>query len=123
MHAARTGRSAGRRRSRRLRVDGGASQNDWLMQFQADVLGVPVERPDIVETTALGAAGLAGLATGIWPDTATFIGNRQLTTFAPGPGREAARVGAAGWARAVDTALFWARATHGVAPTGRAGDA
>jgi glycerol kinase len=49
-----------------LRVDGGAAQNDWLMQFQADVLGVPVERPDMVETTALGAAGLAGLATGVW---------------------------------------------------------
>ncbi len=92
-----------------LRVDGGASQNDWLMQFQADVLGVRVERPEVVETTALGAAGLAGLATGIWPDTAAFIGNRQLTTFQPGSGREAARIGAAAWARAVDTALFWAR--------------
>ena len=49
-----------------LRVDGGASANDWLMQFQADVLGVPVERPDMVETTALGAAGLAGIALGVW---------------------------------------------------------
>ncbi len=49
-----------------LRVDGGAAANDWLMQFQADVLGVPVERPDMVETTALGAAGLAGLALGVW---------------------------------------------------------
>ena len=45
-----------------LRVDGGAAANDWLMQFQADVLGVPVERPDNVETTALGAGGLAGIA-------------------------------------------------------------
>ena len=44
-----------------LRVDGGATNNDWLMQFQADVLGVPVERPDVVETTALGAAGIAGV--------------------------------------------------------------
>ena len=52
----------------RLRVDGGASQNDWLMQFQADVLGIPVERPDSVEVTALGAAALAGLGIGIWPD-------------------------------------------------------
>jgi glycerol kinase len=92
-----------------LRVDGGASQNDWLMQFQADVLGVRVERPETVETTALGAAGLAGLATGIWPDAATFVGNRRLTTFEPGRGREAARVGAKEWARAVATALFWAR--------------
>ena len=53
-------------RSTALRVDGGATMNDWLMQFQADMLGVPVERPDMVETTALGAAGLAGLAAGVW---------------------------------------------------------
>ena len=53
-----------------LRVDGGAAANDWLMQFQADVLGMPVERPDMVETTALGAAGLAGLALGVWRSSA-----------------------------------------------------
>ena len=52
-----------------LRVDGGASRSDPLMQFQADVLGVPVVRPAIVETTALGAAYLAGLAVGFWQDT------------------------------------------------------
>jgi glycerol kinase len=51
---------------RELRVDGGASANDLLMQFQADVLGVPVERPALVETTAAGAAFLAGLAVGFW---------------------------------------------------------
>ena len=56
-----------------LRVDGGAAANDWLMQFQADVLGVPVERPDMVETTALGAAGLAGLALGVWRSPASFL--------------------------------------------------
>jgi len=93
----------------RLRVDGGASQNDWLMQFQADVLNVPVERPDVVETTALGAAGLAGLATGVWPDVTAFIGKRRITRFEPGPGRAAARAGARAWQRAVDTALYWAR--------------
>jgi len=49
-------------------VDGGASQNDLLMQFQADLLDVPVERPRMIETTALGAAFLAGLATGFWKD-------------------------------------------------------
>jgi glycerol kinase len=49
-----------------LRVDGGACANDFLMQFQADLLGVPVERPKIVETTALGAALLAGLGAGVW---------------------------------------------------------
>lgn len=52
-----------------LRVDGGVTQNDFVMQFQADILGVPVERPVITETTALGAAYLAGLAVGFWPST------------------------------------------------------
>jgi glycerol kinase len=51
-----------------FKVDGGASQNDLLMQFQADLLDVPVERPRMIETTALGAAFLAGLATGFWKD-------------------------------------------------------
>ncbi|MBN2532761.1 MAG: glycerol kinase GlpK [Spirochaetales bacterium] len=51
-----------------LRVDGGASKNDFLMQFQADILGIPIERPRVFETTALGAAYLAGLSTGIWDD-------------------------------------------------------
>jgi glycerol kinase len=54
----------------RLRVDGGAAQNNLLMQFQADLLDVPVDRPDTVETTALGAAYLAGLALGVFPDRA-----------------------------------------------------
>jgi glycerol kinase len=60
-----------------LRVDGGASANDFLMQFQADVLGIPVERPRILETTALGAAGLAGLAVGFWKDKREFDCLRQ----------------------------------------------
>ena len=51
-----------------FKVDGGASQNDLLMQLQADLLGVPVERPRLIETTAFGAAFLAGLATGVWKD-------------------------------------------------------
>jgi glycerol kinase len=93
----------------RLRVDGGATNNDWLMQFQADVLGVPVERPDIVETTALGAAGLAGLTTGVWTDGADFLASRTFTRFIPGEGRTAAESGHAGWRRAVRTALGWAR--------------
>jgi hypothetical protein len=58
-----------------LRVDGGAAANDWMMQFQADLLGVPVERPDNVETTALGAAALAGLALGP---------GARWTSFSPG---------------------------------------
>ena len=62
-------RAAGLAPLRELRVDGGASRNDLLMQFQADLLGIPVVRPKITETTALGAAWLAGLATGLWKDT------------------------------------------------------
>ncbi len=61
-----------------LRVDGGASANDFLMQFQADVLGVPVERPCVLETTALGAAGLAGLVTGFWKDKEEFNARRKV---------------------------------------------
>lgn len=59
-----------------LRVDGGAVANDFLMQFQADILGVPVERPQILETTALGAAYLAGLAVGYWKDKSEILTNR-----------------------------------------------
>ena len=51
---------------KKLRVDGGATANNFLMQFQADILGVPVERPVVLETTAMGAAYLAGLAVGFW---------------------------------------------------------
>jgi glycerol kinase len=61
-----------------LRVDGGATANNWLMQFQADVLGIPVERPDMVETTALGAAGLAGMALGVWRSPEDFLAGRRL---------------------------------------------
>lgn len=93
----------------RLRVDGGAAANDWLMQFQADVLGVPVERPDIVETTALGAAGLAGIASGVWSSADAFMSNREFDRFEPGAGSVAAREGAREWDRAVRAALAWAR--------------
>lgn len=61
-----------------LRVDGGASANDLLMQFQSDVLGIPVERPKILETTALGAAGLAGLAIDFWKDREGFHALRKI---------------------------------------------
>ena len=92
-----------------LRVDGGASANQWLMQFQADVLGVPVERPDLVETTALGVAGLAGISAGVWPSADAFLATRRFDRFSPGPGWNAAQDAAAGWARAVRAALSWAR--------------
>ncbi|MFN8544769.1 MAG: glycerol kinase GlpK [Candidatus Binatia bacterium] len=63
---------------RALRVDGGASANDFLMQFQADVLGVPVERPVLIETTAMGAACLAGLGTGFWRSPAELRAARRI---------------------------------------------
>ena len=92
-----------------LRVDGGAATNDWLMQFQADVLGVPVERPDIVEITALGAAGLAGIAAGVWPDAAAFSRSRTFTRFEPTKGANIAKQGLGGWRRAVRATVRWAR--------------
>ncbi|MGQ0702854.1 MAG: FGGY-family carbohydrate kinase, partial [Gemmatimonadales bacterium] len=92
-----------------LRVDGGAAANDWLMQFQADVLGVPVERPDNVETTALGAAALAGLALGVWPSLDAFTATRQFTAFNPRSSAAGRQELMRGWRRAVGTALHWAR--------------
>jgi len=92
-----------------LRVDGGAAANDWMMQHQADILGIPVERPDMVETTALGAAGLAGLALGVWRTTEEFLGRRRFDRFEPrmsAAEREARRDQ---WQRAVGAALAWAR--------------
>ncbi|HEX9705843.1 MAG TPA: glycerol kinase GlpK [Gemmatimonadales bacterium] len=95
---------------RALQVDGGAAANDWLMQFQADLLGVPVARPDLLETTALGAAGLAGLGAGVWQTEADFLAGRQFTRFTPGAGAPGTRARSAEWRRAVDTALHWAGA-------------
>ena len=74
-----TGRHGARTaRLRTLRVDGGAAANDFLMQFQADLLGIPVERPRVIETTALGAALLAGLATGVWSNQDELGRARQV---------------------------------------------
>jgi glycerol kinase len=92
-----------------LRVDGGASANGWLMQFLADVLGSPVERPDMFETTALGAAGLAGITLGVWQDTAQFLEGREFTVFAPASSAAERMARRAGWDRAVHAALAWAR--------------
>jgi glycerol kinase len=92
-----------------LRVDGGAAANDWLMQCQADLLDIPVERPDNVETTALGAAGLAGLTLGVWGSVDEFLAGRRFTRFDPqGDAAERSRRWA-GWRRAVDATLAWAR--------------
>jgi glycerol kinase len=88
-----------------LRADGGASANDLLMQIQADQLQLPVERPVIGETTALGAAFLAGLATGTWSSTAELAATWRLDRrFDPGPRDEAAY---ARWRRGVARAKGW----------------
>ena len=93
-----------------LRVDGGAAANDWLMQFLAGIVDVPVERPDVVDTTALGAGALAGLALGVWRSVEEFQAGRTYARFVPDrtpDQRDAAR---AGWRRAIEAALAWARA-------------
>ncbi len=92
-----------------LAVDGGASLNDWLMQFQADVVGLPVRRPQMVETTAAGAAGLAGIAAGIWADAAAFLHARpEPDRFEPALPEAQRKDLLAGWQRAVRAALAWA---------------
>ncbi len=94
-----------------LRVDGGAVGNNLLMQFQADILGVPVQRPKVAETTALGAAYLAGIATGFWS------GPQEVTerwavdrTFEPQMNASQRDALYAGWKRAVERALKWEQA-------------
>jgi glycerol kinase len=92
-----------------LAVDGGASANDLLCQLQADQLGVPVERPKIVDTTGLGAAFLAGLGTGVWESTEQLRETWQLDRrFEPSGDRAAADVGHRRWRDAVDRAKGWA---------------
>jgi glycerol kinase len=98
-------------RATELAVDGGASLNDWLMQFQADVIALPVRRPAMVETTALGAAGLAGIATGVWRDSDHFLEERVATaTFEPRLGEPERGTLLVGWERAVQATLRWADA-------------
>ncbi|MGH9424033.1 MAG: FGGY family carbohydrate kinase, partial [Thermoanaerobaculia bacterium] len=92
-----------------LRVDGGASVNRWLMQFQSDILGVPVERPAVVETTALGAAGLAGIASGVWRDADEFMSVRDYVRFKPEMTVSERNELRGNWSRAVRSALFWAQ--------------
>jgi len=93
-----------------LRVDGGASGNNLLMQFQADLLGVPVVRPRITETTALGAAYLAGLATGVWKDIASISAQwRESARFTPKMSRAAAAARMEEWSRALERSRGWAR--------------
>jgi glycerol kinase len=95
-------------RLKELRVDGGAARNDMLMQFQADLLGVPVARPKVTETTALGAAYLAGLGIGYWKE-ADLGAHWQLDrVFEPGADRARAAERMAVWRKAVERAKHWA---------------
>jgi len=92
-----------------LRVDGGATANDMLMQFQADLLGVPVLRPAVTETTALGAAYLAGLAVGYWDGLDEIAAQWQVErVFEPAMGRDRVAELCADWARAVARSKGWA---------------
>ncbi len=97
-----------------LRADGGASANDLLCQIQADQIGSPVERPEIVETTALGAAFLAGLGTGVWSSTDDLRHTWQLDRrFEPSGSREAADAAHARWTEAVTRSKGWADSESG----------
>ena len=99
-----------------LNVDGGAVENNLLMQFQSDMLGVPVKRPVIRETTALGAAYLAGLATGFWESREALRRNNRLdTVFYPKISQEARNRYYSGWQEAV-------RCTCQYRPTGQTPD-
>lgn len=92
-----------------LRVDGGATVNNLLMQFQSDILGVPVVRPKVYETTALGAAYLAGLAVGYWSGIAELQKQWQANrTYKPAMEQEKITALMKGWQRAVKASIAWA---------------
>ena len=94
---------------RELRVDGGMTANNTLLQMQADILGVPVVRPAVTETTALGAAYLAGLAVGFWQTTEQIAAQWTADrVFEPQVGREQREEMLKGWRRAVGRAREWA---------------
>jgi glycerol kinase len=92
-----------------LRVDGGMVRNDFLMQFQADILGTTVQRPAVTETTALGAAYLAGLAVGFWSSPEELKRQwRVEREFAPRMSDDQRESLYAGWKKAVERAKNWA---------------
>jgi glycerol kinase len=93
---------------RQLKVDGGACNNDFLMQFQSDVLGIPVERPAVLDVTAQGAAFAAGLAVGFWDDYHALVDTRPIDrVFEPGAGQDSSQENFAIWKKAVDRAKHW----------------
>jgi len=92
-----------------LRVDGGGTANSFLMQFQADILGVPIQLAAVAETTALGIAFLTGLAVGLWRDTTEIARKwRVAETYEPSISTDQQEVLYAGWKRAVERARSWA---------------
>jgi glycerol kinase len=97
-------------KSKELRVDGGAAADDLLMQFQADLLGIPVVRPKVLETTALGAAYLAGLATGVWKSREEIAKQWKVAKrFEPKMKRGEAERRMDEWKRALERARGWGR--------------
>ncbi|MEL7568880.1 MAG: FGGY-family carbohydrate kinase, partial [Dehalobacterium sp.] len=89
---------------------GGACANNFLMQFQADIINVPVKRPVSIETTALGAAYLAGLATGYWKNKEDVLENWQVSkVFEPEMEVSARNERLEGWSKAVKTSFGWAK--------------
>ena len=96
---------------RELRADGGAAGNRWLMQFQADVLGVPVVVPEVPETTALGAARLAGVGTGLWTLDGVREGWREHARYEPRMGEDERAHLLAAWRAAVERSRGWERAS------------
>jgi glycerol kinase len=93
-----------------LRVDGGVARNEFMCQFQADILGIPVERPVTTEATALGAAYLAGLATGFWKDEKELAAQRKIAKrFEPAMAESRRNELYEGWLRAVERAKGWAK--------------
>jgi glycerol kinase len=91
-----------------LKADGGGVANRWLMQFQADVLGAPVVVPEVAETTALGAAYLAGIATGAWSGEQVESGWREAARYEPRMGEDERSALLADWARALERSRGWA---------------
>ena len=97
-------------KSKELRVDGGAAADNLLMQFQADLLGIPVVRPRVLETTALGAAYLAGLATGVWTSREEIARQWKVAKrFEPKMKREEAERRMEEWKRALERARGWGK--------------
>ena len=93
-----------------FKVDGGACANDFLLEFQSDIINMPLYRPECIETTSLGAAYLAGLATGYWKNTDDIISNWQINNiFRPGMDEERRKTLIDGWHRAVKCTLGWAK--------------